>query len=118
MKKTIAVIALLAVPALASAQAGLSKIQFLALQQELANTEDRIQAARRFYNNNVQVYNARIKQFPSMVIASMGGFTEEQFFEVEPAIREARLRLLAQRNPLGLVYQPYAYAGLKMVKTA
>jgi hypothetical protein len=34
------------------------------------------------------------------------------------AIREARLRLLAQRNPLGLVYQPYAYAGLKMVKAA
>ena len=62
---------------------------FLALQQELANTEDRIQASRRFYNNNVQTYNARIKQFPSMVIASMGGFTEEQFFEVEPAIREA-----------------------------
>jgi LemA protein len=62
---------------------------FLALQQELANTEDRIQASRRFYNNNVQAYNARIKQFPSMVIARMGGFTEEQFFEVEPAIREA-----------------------------
>jgi LemA protein len=62
---------------------------FLALQQELANTEDRIQAARRFYNNNVQTFNARIKQFPSMIIASMGGFTEEQFFEVEPAIREA-----------------------------
>src|SRR5438045_9296271 len=41
---------------------------FLALQQELANTEDRIQASRRFYNNNVQAYNARIKQFPSMVI--------------------------------------------------
>jgi hypothetical protein len=34
------------------------------------------------------------------------------------AIRVARLRLLAQRNPLGLVYQPYAYAGLKMVKMA
>jgi LemA protein len=62
---------------------------FLALQQELANTEDRIQAARRFFNNNVQAYNARIKQFPSMFIARMGGFTEEQFFEVEPAIREA-----------------------------
>jgi LemA protein len=62
---------------------------FLALQQELANTEDRIQASRRFYNNNVQAYNARIKQFPSMFIARMGGFTEEQFFEVEPAIREA-----------------------------
>jgi len=62
---------------------------FLALQQELANTEDRIQAARRFYNNNVQAYNARIKQFPSMIIAGMGGFGEEQFFEVEPAIRDA-----------------------------
>ena len=62
---------------------------FLALQQELANTEDRIQASRRFYNNNVQAYNARIKQFPSMVIARMGSFTEEQFFEVEEAIRQA-----------------------------
>src|SRR5437764_7560949 len=62
---------------------------FLSLQQELANTEDRIQAARRFYNNNVQAYNARIKQFPSMVIARMGNFTEEQFFEVDEAIREA-----------------------------
>ena len=56
---------------------------------ELANTEDRIQASRRFYNNNVQAYNARIKQFPSMVIARMGSFTEEQFFEVEEAIRQA-----------------------------
>src|SRR6266571_588085 len=45
---------------------------FQALQQELANTEDRIQASRRFYNNNVQAYNARIKQFPSMLIARMG----------------------------------------------
>src|SRR5216117_1325308 len=57
--------------------------------QQLANTEDRIQASRRFYNNNVQSYNARIKQFPSMFIARMGGFTEEQFFEVEEAIRQA-----------------------------
>src|SRR5207245_10471388 len=62
---------------------------FQALQQELANTEDRIQASRRFYNNNVQAFNARIKQFPSMIIARLGNFTEEQFFEVEPAIREA-----------------------------
>src|SRR5438094_1895455 len=62
---------------------------FQALQQELANTEDRIQASRRFYNNNVQSYNARIKQFPSMIVARLGNFTEEQFFEVEEAIREA-----------------------------
>ena len=62
---------------------------FLALQQELANTEDRIQASRRFYNNNVQTYNARTQQFPSMIIARLGGFHEEQFFEVEEAIRQA-----------------------------
>ena len=42
---------------------------FLALQQELANTEDRIQSARRFYNNNVQAYNRRVQSFPSMIIA-------------------------------------------------
>jgi LemA protein len=62
---------------------------FQQLQQELANTEDRIQTSRRFYNNNVQAYNRRIQAFPSMIIARLGNFTEEQFFEVEPAIREA-----------------------------
>jgi LemA protein len=43
---------------------------FLALQQELANTEDRLQTSRRFYNANVRDYNQRVKQFPSVVIAS------------------------------------------------
>jgi LemA protein len=62
---------------------------FLSLQQELANTEDRIQAARRFYNNNVQGYNRRVQSFPSMIMARLGNFTPEQFFEVEEAIREA-----------------------------
>ena len=62
---------------------------FLALQQELANTEDRIQSSRRFYNNNVQAYNRRVQSFPSMIVARLGSFTEEQFFEVEEAIREA-----------------------------
>ncbi|MFN2545329.1 MAG: LemA family protein [Actinomycetota bacterium] len=62
---------------------------FLALQQELANTEDRIQTSRRFYNNNVQDYNRRIQQFPSMIVARLGNFKEEEFFEVEEAIRQA-----------------------------
>jgi len=62
---------------------------FLALQQELANTEDRIQTARRFYNANVRDYNRRVGQFPSMLIARMFGFREEEFFEIEEAIREA-----------------------------
>jgi LemA protein len=60
---------------------------FLQLQEELANTEDRLQAARRFYNANVQDYNRRIQAFPSSVIAGRFKFTPEQFFEIEPALR-------------------------------
>lgn len=61
---------------------------FLSLQHELAVTEDRLQAARRFYNANVQDYNRRIESFPSNVIAGRFGFTQEQFFEIEAAVRE------------------------------
>jgi LemA protein len=60
---------------------------FLALQTELANTEDRIQAARRFYNANVQDYNRRVQAFPSSLMAARFGFKEEEFFEIEPAMR-------------------------------
>jgi LemA protein len=62
---------------------------FLALQQELANTEDRLQTSRRFYNANVRDYNQRVKQFPSVIIASTFNFEEEEFFEIEDALREA-----------------------------
>jgi LemA protein len=62
---------------------------FLALQSELANTEDRLQTSRRFYNANVRDYNQRVKQFPSVLLASMFGFKEEEFFEIEEAMREA-----------------------------
>lgn len=62
---------------------------YLQLQHELVNTEDRIQAARRFFNGNVRDYRNKCEQFPSNIIASMGGFEPESFFEVEPAIREA-----------------------------
>ena len=61
---------------------------FLALQDELTNTEDRIQAARRFYNANVRGYNQRVESVPSNVIASVFGFRPEKFFEVEPVVRE------------------------------
>ena len=61
---------------------------FLALQDELTNTEDRIQAARRFYNANVRGYNQRVGSVPSNVIASVFGFRPERFFEVEPVVRE------------------------------
>ncbi|MBI3648508.1 MAG: LemA family protein [Actinobacteria bacterium] len=62
---------------------------FLALQQELANTEDRLQTARRFYNSNVRDYNRRVQSFPSSIVASSFHFAAEQFFEVDEAIREA-----------------------------
>jgi LemA protein len=58
---------------------------FLALQKELANTEDRIQAARRFYNANVRDLNTRITVVPSNIIAGLFGFTPEEFFEIEEA---------------------------------
>ena len=63
--------------------------QFLDLQQQLTVTEDRIQAARRFYNANVRDYNTRVEAFPSMLIASFARFEKRDYFEVEPAIRDA-----------------------------
>jgi LemA protein len=62
---------------------------FLALQQELANTEDRLQTARRFYNANVRDYNRRVQSFPSNTIANAFHFQEAEFFEVPDAVREA-----------------------------
>ena len=59
---------------------------FLSLQTELAVTEDRLQAARRFYNANVQDYNRRVESFPSNVIARQFHFSQEQFFEIEAAV--------------------------------
>jgi LemA protein len=62
---------------------------FLALQSELANTEDRLQTSRRFYNANVRQYNERVQQFPSTIIAKMFRFEQEEYFEIEEALREA-----------------------------
>jgi LemA protein len=62
---------------------------FLALQTELTNTEDRIQAARRFYNNNVRAYNTRVQSFPSNIIAGSFRFTAEQYFEIDEAVARA-----------------------------
>jgi LemA protein len=63
--------------------------QFLDLQAQLVTTEDRIQAARRLYNANVRDYNTRVQSFPSALIARVGGFVKADFFELEPAIRDA-----------------------------
>jgi len=62
---------------------------FLALQGQLAETEDRIAAGRRFYNANVRAYNTRIDTFPSSVIANFGNFEKADYFEVlDPVVRE------------------------------
>ena len=56
---------------------------FLALQTELANTEDRIQRSRRFYNANVRDYENRLQRFPSNLVARTFGFPSREFFEIE-----------------------------------
>lgn len=55
---------------------------FLALQQELANTEDRIAAARRFFNGNVREFNQMCESFPTNLIASSFGFERASYFEL------------------------------------
>lgn len=56
---------------------------FLQLQQELVDTEDKIQAARRFYNSGVRDLNTKIQVFPNNIFAGMLGFRQRDFFEVE-----------------------------------
>ena len=56
---------------------------FLKLQFELTDTEDKIKAARRFYNTNVLALNNKIEMFPSNVIASMFAFKKQEFFELD-----------------------------------
>jgi LemA protein len=57
-------------------------VHFLALQEELAHTEDRLAAARRFYNGNVRELNQLCEQFPTNVVAGVFGFTRGSYFEL------------------------------------
>ncbi len=62
---------------------------FLKLQDELSDTENKIQASRRFYNGNVRDFNTKIQVFPNNMVANMLGFKKYEFFEVEePGERE------------------------------
>ena len=56
---------------------------FLELQRQLTETEDRIAAGRRFYNANVRALNTRVESFPSNLVASTFGFHKAEYFEVE-----------------------------------
>jgi len=56
---------------------------FLELQRELTDTEDKIMAARRFYNGNVRDFNTKLQVFPTNLMAGMLGFVKREFFEAE-----------------------------------
>ena len=58
---------------------------FLALQEELTSTENKISFSRQFYNDAVLTYNNQTQMFPSNMVASMGGFKAAEFFEVTVA---------------------------------
>jgi len=65
---------------------------FTSLQTELADTENKIQAARRFYNGNVRDLNIKVDTFPSNIIAGIFKFTKQEFFQLEENS--------AERNPV------------------
>jgi len=63
---------------------------FMQLQGDLTDTEDKIQAARRFYNGNVRDYNTKLQVFPTNLFASMFGFTKREFFGIDESGPEAQ----------------------------
>ena len=66
-----------------------SDANFRALQDELAGTENRIATARKDYNDAVQVYNAKIKRFPTMIYAGMLGFGPRDYFQTTEEAKNA-----------------------------
>ncbi|MBU0707701.1 LemA family protein [Patescibacteria group bacterium] len=56
---------------------------FAKLQDELSDTENKVQAARRFYNGNVRDFNTKLESFPNNMVAGMFGFNKREFFEIE-----------------------------------
>jgi LemA protein len=61
---------------------------FLELQKELSDTENKIQASRRFYNGNVRDFNTKIQTFPNNMIAGTLSFSQKEFFEAEEGEKE------------------------------
>ena len=66
---------------------------FLDLQRELADTENKIQAARRFYNGNVMELNTKIETFPTNLIVGMFGFKKEEFFGLESEAEKEAIKV-------------------------
>lgn len=66
---------------------------FLELQRELSDTENKIQASRRFYNGNVRDFNTKLEVFPTNLIAKQLGFSSRKFFEVEEASQRENVQV-------------------------
>jgi len=66
-----------------------SNENFLSLQTQLEGTENRIAIARKNYNESVQTYNTRIRQFPGAIVAGFSGFTEKQYFKAREGSDQA-----------------------------
>ena len=66
------------------------------MQRELRDTEDKIQAARRFYNGNVLALNTKIEMFPSNIVAALFHFEKREFFELAEDERDARKAVKVQ----------------------
>ncbi|MBR3807482.1 MAG: LemA family protein [Lachnospiraceae bacterium] len=66
-----------------------SNTNFLRLQDELSETEDKITYSRQFYNDAVTIYNNKIQMFPSNLVAGMFGFREEELFNTDDEAKEA-----------------------------
>ncbi len=66
---------------------------FLSLQTELADTEDKIQASRRFYNGNDRDFNTKIEVFPNNLLAGMFGFKKREMFEIEDEAERANVKV-------------------------
>jgi LemA protein len=62
-----------------------ANVNFVELQRELSDTENKIQAARRFYNSVVQDLNQAVLMFPNNILATVGGFKQAEFFQLSEA---------------------------------
>ncbi len=66
---------------------------FLELQRELSDTENKIQAARRFYNSNVRDYNMALELFPTNILAQLMHYQKKEYFEIEEAKERERVEV-------------------------
>jgi len=66
---------------------------FLQLQEELSDTEDKISASRRFYNGAVKTYNTKIESIPTNIVANIFKFKAEKFWEIENEIEKENIKV-------------------------